>query len=196
MPIAASDWAFADCTKVPFPGTPDPSKVCLKGGFDPQYLYELVYTAKDPLVLGIGYAATRDLNSFLRYDTTAANPVAGKVKFAIAAGTSQSGNFLRSLLHLGFNQDEAGRIVFDGMNTNIAARQNPMNFRFAAPGGAANLYEPGSEAVVWWSDYEDTVRHRPLAGLLDRCRATILWEPMRRPIFCCRRMSAATTIPA
>ena len=68
MPIASSEWAFADCTKVPFPGTPDPGKVCLKGGFDPQYLYELVYTAKDPLVLGIGYAATRDLNSFLRYD--------------------------------------------------------------------------------------------------------------------------------
>ena len=58
------------------------------------------------------------------------------------------------------------------MNTNIAARQNPMNFRFAVPGGAANLYEPGSEAVVWWSDYEDSVRHRPVAGLLDRCNAT------------------------
>jgi len=40
-----------------FPGTPDPAKVCLKEGFDSTQLYELVYTAKDPLVLGIGYAA-------------------------------------------------------------------------------------------------------------------------------------------
>jgi hypothetical protein len=176
IPIASADWAFADCAKTPFPGTPDPAKICLKNGFDPQYLYELVYTAKDPLVLGIGYAATRDLNSFLRYDAKddsgAANPVSGRIKWGIAAGTSQSGNYLRSLLHLGFNQDEKGRIVFDGANPNIAARQNPMNFRFAVPGGAAGLYEPGSEAVVWWANYEDEVRHRPMASLLDRCRAT------------------------
>ena len=58
------------------------------------------------------------------------------------------------------------------MNTNIAARQNPMNFRFAVPGGAANLYEPGSEAIVWWSDYEDTVPASPRRRLFDRCNAT------------------------
>jgi len=176
IPLRSTDWAFADCTKTPFPGEADPHKVCVKGGFDPAYLYELVYTAKDPLVLGIGYAATRDLNSFLRYatadDAGTANPVAGKITHAIGRGTSQSGNFLRSFIHLGFNQDEAKRIVFDGAHPNIAARQNPMDFRFAVPGGAADLYQPGSDGIVWWSDYTDEARQLASGGLLDRCTAT------------------------
>jgi hypothetical protein len=176
IPLKPGDWAFADCSKTPFPGEADPHKVCVKGGFDPAYLYELVYTAKDPLVLGIGYAATRDLNSFLRYATTDdagnSNPMAGKISYAIGRGTSQSGNYLRSFIHLGFNQDESKRIVFDGAHPNIAARQNPMNFRFAVPGGAADLYQPGSDGIVWWSDYTDEARHITSGGLLDRCNAT------------------------
>jgi hypothetical protein len=179
VPIRSTDWAFADCSKVPFPGNPDPAKICLKGGFDPAYLYELVYTAKDPQVLGIGFAATRDLNAFFRYaahddaeSQAFTNPLGQKMAFGVARGSSQSGNFLRSFIHLGFNQDEGGRIVWDGINPNIAVRQLAMNFRFASPGGGAELYEPGSDGVVWWSDYKDEARHRPEGGLLDRCRAT------------------------
>lgn len=176
MPIASGDWAFADCATVPFPGTPDPSKICVKGGFDPAYLYELVFTAKDPLVMGIGYAATRDLNSFLRYadkdDSGTPNPVAKKIQWVVSQGNSQSGNFIRSYIHLGFNQDEAGRIVWDGANPHIAGRQLALNYRFAVGGGVANPYEPGSEAVLWWNDYPDKARHRTTAGMLDRCRAT------------------------
>src|SRR5262249_8241345 len=146
----------------------------LKNGFDPNLLYQVTYTAKDPLVLGIGLAATRDIVSFFRYankdDTGTINPAASLVKHAIAFGTSQSGNFIKTFLHLGFNQDEANRIVWDGANPNIAARQNPLNFRFAIPGGAAGLFEPGSEGVLWWSTYRDEVRGRPAASLLDRCR--------------------------
>ena len=89
-------------------GSPDPSKLCVKGGFDRSSEYVLTYTAKDPLVLGIGFAATRDLNSFLRY-AKQANPLAGQIKWVISRGDSQSGNFIRSFIHLGFNQDEAGR---------------------------------------------------------------------------------------
>ena len=176
IPLRSSDWAFADCGQVPFPGKPDPRKLCLRGGFNPAYLYELVYTAKDPRVHGIGLAATRDLNSYLRYsvedDTGAANPLRGKITAAISQGNSQSGNFLRTFIHLGFNQDETGRIVFDGSNPNIAVRLQAMNLRFAAPSGAAAMYEPGSDGVVWWEDYLDEARRRPSAGLLDRCRAT------------------------
>ncbi len=104
--------------------------------------------------------------------TGTANPLAGKIAFAIGRGTSQSGNYLRSFMHLGFNQDESKRIVFDGLNPNIAVRQNPMNFRFAVPGGAADLYQPGSDGIVWWSDYADEARHQRAGGLLDRCNAT------------------------
>jgi hypothetical protein len=176
VPLRSTDWAFADCSQTPFPGKPDPRKVCLKGGFNPAYLYELVYTAKDPKVHGIGFAATRDLNSYLRYgnqdDTGTPNPLRGRITATVSQGNSQSGNYLRSFIHLGFNQDEGGRIVFDGSNPNIAVRQQAMNFRFAAPSGAAAMYEPGSDGVVWWEDYPDEARHHPTAGLLDRCRAT------------------------
>src|SRR5437667_812578 len=176
VPLRSADWAFADCTKSPFPGTPDPRKVCLKGGFNPAYLYEVVYTAKDPKVYGIGFAATPDLNSYLRYgtqdDTGTANIVRGKITSTVSQGNSQSGNFIRSFIHLGFNQDEAGRIVFDGSNPNIAVRLLAMNIRFGAPSGGAAMYEAGSDGVVWWADYADEARRHPSAGLLDRCRAT------------------------
>jgi hypothetical protein len=172
VPVPASEWAFADCSSSPFPGVPDATKICAKKGFDPAYAYELVFTAKDPLVLGIGFAATRDLNSFLRYDTSDANPVAKQIKWAISRGNSQSGNFIRGYINLGFNQDEDKRIVWDGVNPHIAARQLALNIRFANPGGAAGLYEPGSEGTLWWSDYADTTRHRPSTGLLSRCKAT------------------------
>lgn len=176
VPLPSADWAFADCSQVPFPGTPDPKKICAKAGFDPAFAYELIYTAKDPLVLGIGYAATRDLNSFLRYEEKDAagnpNPVAKQIRWALSRGNSQSGNFIRSFIHLGFNQDESNRIVWDGVNPHIAARQLAINFRFSLPGGAAGLYEPGSDGVVWWGEYADTTRNREKASLLDRCRAT------------------------
>src|SRR5436309_9051267 len=176
VPLRSADWAFADCSQIPFPGKPDPRKLCLKGGFNPAYLYELVYTAKDPKVYGLGFAATRDLNSYLRYgskdDTGAANILGGRITATVSQGNSQSGNYLRSFIHLGFNQDEAGRMVFDGSNPNIAVRLQGMNFRFAAPSGAAAMYEAGSDGVVWWEDYVDEARRLPTAGLLDRCRAS------------------------
>ena len=167
--ISNKDWAIADCSQLPFPGTPDPMKICLKGGFNARLSYGLTYTGKDPLVLGIGFAAIRDLASFLRYNQSGANPLAGHIKWAITTGTSQSGNFVRSFIHLGFNADEQGRIVFDGANPNIAARMVPLNIRFGVPGGAANQYELGSEGILWWSSYEDKARGLKKASLLDRC---------------------------
>jgi hypothetical protein len=171
--VPSTDWAFADCGVKPFPGTPDPGKICLRKGFDPRNAYTLVYQAKDPLVLGLGFAATRDLNSFLRYaaadQAQAPNPLAGAIRATVAYGTSQSGNFLRSYISLGFNADEQGRIVFDGANPNIAGRHVPLNMRFGVPGGAADEFEAGSEGVLWWGPYDDKVRGRGKASLLDRC---------------------------
>ena len=174
--LPRSAWAFADCRTVPFPGTPDPTRLCVKDGFDASRLYELTYTAKDPLVLGIGLAATRDIVAFFRHAIAdaagTANPIAGAVRHAIAVGDSQSGNLIKTFVHLGFNQDLAGRIVWDGVFPRIAARQTPMNFRYALPGGAATLYEPGNEPALWWGTYEDRARGRAPASLLDRCTPT------------------------
>jgi hypothetical protein len=174
--IPSSDWAFADCRTVPFPGTPDPTRVCLRNGFDPALLYEIVFTGKDPIVLGMGFAATRDINAFFRHalqdDAGTPNPIAGAITHAISRGTSQSGNFIKTFIHLGFNEDEDGRRVWDGAWPFIAARQNPTNFRFAVPGGAAGINEPGSEPVLWWHVWHDKARGREPASLLDRCRRT------------------------
>jgi len=176
VPVPAQDWSFANCERVPFPGEPDPARVCVKGGFEPDRLYQLVFTAKDPLVLGLGLAATRDIVSFFHHDARdedgTPNPVAGIVRHTVGAGTSQSGGFIRLFIRLGFNEDEHGRRVWDGVNPHIAARLNALNLRFAVPGGAASLFDPGSEGVLWWGPYRDEARGRGTASLLDRCRAS------------------------
>ncbi len=74
----------------------------MRGGFKPDHAYTLVYQGRDPKVLGIGFAAVRDLNAFLRSarqdDGGTPNPVAGQVRWPIVTGTSQIGQF-RSQLH-------------------------------------------------------------------------------------------------
>ncbi len=174
--LASTDWAFADCRTVPFPGTPDATRICLRNGFDPDLLYQLVYTAKDPLVLGVGMAAMRDVNSFFRYaavdDAGTANPIAGKVTKSIGYGISQSGRYLKAYLNLGFNEDEVGRMVWDGVDADAAGQMGQFNIRFAIPGNIANLYEPGADGPLWWSDYTDSVRGRPAWGILHRCAQT------------------------
>ena len=174
--IASTDWAWADCRTVPFPGTADPSRVCLKNGFDPALLYQLVYTAKDPIVLGIGMAAMRDVVSFFRYatadDAGTANPLAKTITKVIGSGHSQSGRFQKNFINLGFNEDENGRIVWDGMWPERAGMAGNFNIRFGQPGNIADLYEPGAEQPTWWSDYVDTARGRPAWGILHRCSAT------------------------
>ena len=175
--IAPTDWAFARCSADnPFPGTPDPTQICLKNGFDPKLLYQVVFTAQDPPVLGIGFAAFRDVASFFRNatqdDVGTPNPLAGGVNWVITRGRSQSGNFIRGFVHLGFNQDEAGRQVYDGAWPIIAGRRVALNFRFAMPDGVLKLYEPGSEGPQWWTPWPDPVRGLPAASILDRCNAS------------------------
>lgn len=175
--IAPSDWAWAKCdAKSPFPGTPDATQICLKNGFDPKLLYQVVFTAEDPPVLGVGFAAFRDVASFFRNevkdDFGTPNPLAGKIKHVISRGNSQSGNFLRGFIHLGFNQDEAGRQVHDGAWPIIAGRRIALNFRWAQPDGVLELYQAGSEGPQWWVPWPDTVRRLPERGILDRCTAT------------------------
>jgi len=173
--IPSSDWAWAECNAAnPFPGTPDPTQICVQGGFIPARVYQVVFTAQDPYVLGIGFAAFRDVASFFKNETQddfgEPNPVADGISWILARGSSQSGNFLRAFLHLGFNQDEAGRQVQDGNWPIIAGRRVALNFRFAMPDGVLKLYEPGSEGPQWWVKFPDRARGLPPRGILDRCR--------------------------
>jgi hypothetical protein len=174
QPIAAADWAWGKCDATnAFPGTPDATQICLKNGFDSKRLYQVVYTAKDPYVLGIGFAAWRDVGAFFKKqladDAGTANPVAKVVTSSIGRGVSQSGNFLRGWLHLGFNLAEDGSMVHDGAWPIIAGRRIALNFRWAQPDGVLELYQAGSEGPQWWLPHPDTVRGLPAAGILDRC---------------------------
>jgi hypothetical protein len=102
-------------------------------------IYELSYTAKDPTVNGIGFAAVRDWNAWLRYETKdeagTPNPLAGDVTRIYTEISSQPGRFLNDFRYLGFNQAENGKPVFDGMMQWIAAGDGiSMNYRWSQPG--------------------------------------------------------------
>jgi hypothetical protein len=176
--IARGDWKFCGggTYDAPTPLATLPVRICLKNGFSASKLYQVVYNAKDPYPLGIGFAAWRDVGTFFKTaasdDDGWVNPVAGAVRWSIARGSSQSGNFLRGWLHLGFNQNEAGNQVHDGMWPIIAGRRIALNFRWAQPDGVLELYQAGSEGPQWWHKFPDTARGLPPRGILDRCEAT------------------------
>ena len=151
-------------------------------GFDGGSIYEFVYQAKDPIVMGLGFAAMRDVISFLRYKETdrsgTANPLAsdGLPRVAISFGSSQSGRALRDFLDQGFNEDVAGRIVFDGMHPSIAgSRKTFTNYQFAQPGRWQKQHEdhvfPGDQFPFTYVTLTDPVSGRT-DGLQERCAAS------------------------
>ncbi len=86
----------------------------------PGYLYEFTYPGTKPKVQGLGFAATRDFVSFLRHDARGRAATGGPITHALAIGFSQAGRYLRHHISEGFNRDEAGRKVFDGIHSHIA----------------------------------------------------------------------------
>ncbi len=114
-------------------------EMVLAGGFQPGYIYELIYEAEGPLVQGAGLAGIRDLVSCLKYDATERNPLrlpdgTPAARRAHGFGTSQSGRCLRMFLYDGFNADEQGRQVFDGVMPHVSgAGLGFFNHRFASP---------------------------------------------------------------
>ena len=106
-------------------------------------IYELTYPAKNPMVLGLGYAVTRDLASFLRYQTSddagnpnplAQSPTEVGIRRAYGAGISSTGMYMRDWLYLGFNEDESHRKVFDAVQIVIPGTHRLLaNVEFADP---------------------------------------------------------------
>ncbi|HEX7272780.1 MAG TPA: alpha/beta hydrolase domain-containing protein [Casimicrobiaceae bacterium] len=96
-------------------------------------IYEFTYTAMNPTVNGLGFAAIRDFNSFLRYaPADKGNPLAGDVTRIYTETSSQPARTLNDFVHLGFNQDEDGNKVFDGMMQWIGAGDGlNMNYRWS-----------------------------------------------------------------
>jgi hypothetical protein len=131
--------------------------------FAPYKIYDLWYEATGSSVLGIGFAATRDIISFLRYmhadRNRTPNPMIGNggrgaspvVTHALAFGVSQAGRFLRHFLELGMNDDGRGRRVFDGVLTHVAGAGKVFaNHSFAMPGRTATQYEDRLYPENWF----------------------------------------------
>lgn len=126
--ISRNQWSFAHSVEGKL--VSDPHFVHLEGGFQTGEIYEIVYEAKDPAVVGVGLAAVRDFLSYLKYDPQATAPV----RRVYAVGISQSGRFLRHFLCQDFNADEQGRQVMDGVIAHVAgAGRGSFNHRFAQP---------------------------------------------------------------
>jgi Alpha/beta hydrolase domain len=156
-----------------------PTKISIKRpeGFDAGAIYEFIYTAKDPKVMGLGFAATRDLVAFLRHDaadaTGTANPLAGRIDRAIGFGLSQSGRYLHDFLYLGFNADEAGNTVFEGLMPHISGGKKTFtNYRFSQPGRSpyehADMLYPGADFPFTYPVITDSLTGKT-DGFLARC---------------------------
>jgi hypothetical protein len=149
-------------------------------GFDAGAIYEITYTAKDPVLHGMGFAMARDVSSFLKTNNSPANPLALNgaitVQRAIGFGVSQSGRFLRDFLWLGFNEDLNGKTVFEGIMPHVAgARKMATNYRFGKPSrNARHPQDSGWQIDLFPFTYE--VMTDPFSGqqdgLLLKCRQT------------------------
>ncbi len=104
--------------------------IYLPEGFEPGWIYELTYTAQDPLALDLGFLAVREVATFLRSDA-ADNPLRGQIDHAYCWGRSQSGRAIRDFLHRGFNAAAGGGRVFDGMLPHISGGGKTAMNRFA-----------------------------------------------------------------
>ena len=132
--IPASGWKYVSAREI----------ALLPEGTNPEpgTLYEIHYVAKNPKVLGLGFAAVRDFVSFVRHEQGPSNPAGRAVKHVLAYGSSWSGRFLRDFIHQGFNQDEQARKVFDGVFSHIAGGGGVfMNYEFGQPVRTSTQHE-------------------------------------------------------
>jgi hypothetical protein len=128
-PLPRDAWQFAE------------DGCSVRVGTDRVGLYEVIYQAKGSPVAGLGLAAIRDFASYLRHGAAGATlrETPAALQRIIGYGYSQSARFLREFVRDGFNADERGRTVFDGlMISSAGAGGGSFNHRFAMPGVAGN----------------------------------------------------------
>jgi hypothetical protein len=124
--IRRADWSF-----VPMADGSTPQEIALKAGFETGRIYELTYTAKDPVVVALGMAGIRDLLSYLKTHPFEGAPAPART---LVFGISQSGRVIKTMLWRGFNVDEAGKPAFDGAFIHVAGGgMGGFEGRFAMP---------------------------------------------------------------
>ena len=157
---------------------PSDRHIHFPAGFEPGWIYELLYTARDPKVMGLGHVVVRDFVSFLKYNPDGTGPLEG-IEKAYGWGRSQTGRCLRDFVYRGFNADAAGRRVFDGVMPHVAgAGRKWLNHRFASPivSGGQQYEDHFNIADSFPFSYAESVDH--LTGKRD----AILKRPDTDPL--------------
>jgi hypothetical protein len=165
--LPRSDWHFSA----------DRGAVERPSGFEAGRIYEAVYRSQDPPITGLGMAGVRDFISALKSGAApeplgAMSPAARRT---LAFGSSQSGRFLRTFLYQGFNRDEKGARVFDGVWANVAGGgRGSFNHQFAQPSRDArpffNFFYPTD--IFPFTDLPQTDPVTGLTGgILDRAQS-------------------------
>ena len=143
-------------------GIENSSNVVLGKPAIPGRIYEVVYESADPPVAGLGLAAIRDLISHLKHGTGEA-----PAKYAIGFGTSQSAMVLKAIVYEGFNADEKGRQVLDGILSNVAGGRRTTFHRFTQPSRTAGPLRNSSFSTTDQFPYSDVTTTDPETGIAD-----------------------------
>lgn len=140
IPMGAGEWRL------------EGTEIVLAQAATPGRTYEFVYTGSDPAVTGLGLAAIRDFVAAMKQGTA---KLGGKLPWAIGVGTSQSAMALRALVYEGFNVDETGRRVFDGLQPHVAGGRRATFERFAQPSRTSGPYRNASHSTTDQFPYSD-----------------------------------------
>ena len=186
--IPADRWAFGKCPTGQASLMPSAADLCVFDGFDADKVYDLTYPAANPWVMGLGYAVTRDLASFLRYqaadDAGNPNPLAESaaatgIRRAYGLGISSTGMYMRDYLYLGFNADEAGRQVFDAVRIHIPGSHRLFaNVEFADP----NIYSRQDRTADFTSTAYPPLTYAVTTDPVTNIRDGILKRPATDPL--------------
>lgn len=168
--LAASAWRYASAGEI---------VITRAAGFDGGAIYQFTYEARDPMVMGLGFAAVRDVVAFLKSDARDADgrvyPLADmRPEVTVALGISQSGRFLRDFVWMGFNAaPEGGRVLDGAMPVISGSRKSFTNARWAQPGRYSRQHEdhffPGDQFPFSYATSTDPVSGRT-DGIFARCR--------------------------
>jgi len=189
--VPSAGWDYTDATLTAVKLTSGPFGGA--GSFGPTALYEFTYMAKNPFVAGLGFAAVRDLATFLREaktdDNDVANPLAGDVQHIYTFCLSQPCRTMHDFVLHGFNETEASAAhsrhphdgdrdrddrnrgrharVFDGVLNWIGGGDGIfMNYRFAQP------FRTHRQHIARWTPefqfpWANETLHDPVTGKTD-----------------------------
>ena len=187
-PVPSDRWAFGTCASGEASLTATTYDICLFDGLKRDHIYELTYPAKNPWVMGLGYAVTRDLASFLRHETVddegSPNPLAESdtlvgIRRVYGLGISSTGMFLREFLYLGFNEDEAHRQVFDAVRIHIPGSHRLFaNVEFSDP----NIYSRQDRTTDFTSISYPPLTYAVTTDPITNVRDGILKRPDTDPL--------------